>query len=50
MDVQIRNLAAIKREIAKIVARGETKDDKLLLIQFGERQLAELKAEINAKS
>lgn len=43
MDAQIKALAAIKREVTKIVGKGETLDDKLMLIEFGERQLATLK-------
>lgn len=46
MDPQIKALAAIKREITKIVNQGETKEDKLLLIEFGERRLAELRSEL----
>lgn len=46
MDPQIKALAAMKREIGKIVSQGVTKEDKLLLIQIGERRLAELKAEL----
>ena len=46
MDPQIKALAAMKREIKKIVDQGATKSDKLMLIEFGERRLAELKAEL----
>lgn len=46
MDPQIRLLAAIKREISKIVNQGATKEDKLMLISFGKRRLEELEAEI----
>ena len=44
MDPQIAALAKIKREITKTVALGVTDDDKRLIIQIAERQLAELKA------
>lgn len=46
MDPQIKLLAAIKREITKIVEKGLKKEDKLMLIQFGERRLSELREEI----
>lgn len=49
MDPQIKALAAMKRELGKIVAQGQSKEDKLLLIQFGERRLAELRAETEGK-
>lgn len=49
MDPQIRALGKIKREITKIIDSGETKEDKLLLISFGERRLAELREEIEGK-
>lgn len=46
MDNQIRLLAAILRELGKIVGQGETDEDKLMLIQFGEKRLKELRAEL----
>lgn len=46
MDPQIRLLGAIKREIRKIVTSGKTLDDRKMLIDFAERELAALKAEI----
>ncbi len=46
MDPQIKALAAMKRELAKIVSKGATDADKLMLIEFGERRLAELKADL----
>ncbi len=49
MDPQIKLLAAIKREITKIVGKGYKKEDKLMLIDFGERRLAELRAEIEGE-
>lgn len=46
MDQQIRLLGKIKREISKIVNEGATKEEKLLLIEFGEKRLTELRGEI----
>lgn len=46
MDPQIKLLAAMKREITKIVNHGYKTEDKLMLIEFGQRRLAELKEEI----
>jgi hypothetical protein len=47
MDPQIKALAAMKRELGKIVEKGETKEDKIMLIDFGWRRLAELRAELD---
>lgn len=45
-DTVIKKLASIGRQIEKIVSAVESKEDKLLVIQFGERKLAELKAQL----
>lgn len=42
MDPQIKLLAAMKREITKIVSKAATHGDKMMLIEFGERTLEEL--------
>ncbi len=49
MDPQIQLLGKIKREITKIIEAAASDEDKLLLIEFGERRLAELKAGIAGK-
>lgn len=46
MDQQIRLLSAIKREVTKIVEKAETKEDKLLLINFGRKRLDELESDL----
>lgn len=46
MDPQILALSAMKRQLTKIVSQGQTPEDKLMLIEFGERRLAELRAEL----
>ncbi len=46
MDAQIKALSAIQRELKKIVSRGSTPEDQRMLIEFGQRRLAELKAEL----
>lgn len=46
MDPTIKALAAIKRDIRKIVAMAQTEQDKLTVIDFGERELAALRKEV----
>ena len=46
MDPQIKLLAAMKRELTKIVNKGRTAGDKAMLIEFGERTLKELRGQV----
>jgi hypothetical protein len=50
MDLQIRLLSAIKREIPKIIGKAETEKDKLMLIEFAERTLQDIKDDLCPKS
>ena len=42
MDPQIKLLAAMKRELTKIVGKAATLSDKKMLIEFGKRTLEAL--------
>lgn len=49
MDPQIKLLAAMKREITKIVGKAKTHGDKKMLIDFGERILDEISDNIEGE-
>lgn len=49
MDPLAKLVAAIRREIDKIIAKAENDTDRLLLISLGERRLAELRASYEGK-
>ncbi len=46
MDPLILLLGKLKREITRIVEKAGTPQDRLMLLDFGERCLAELRASI----
>lgn len=46
MDPTIKALAAIKRDIRKIVALASSTKDKLTVIEFGERELTAIRQEL----
>ncbi len=46
MDPLVRALGAVKRELYRIVGRVDSPADQLMLIEYAERQLAEIRGNI----
>jgi hypothetical protein len=43
MSETLRALAAMDRTLTKLVEQGETLEDKLMIVEFAERRLVQLK-------
>lgn len=43
MSETLKALAAIDRTLTKLVEQGETLEDKLMIVEFAERRLVQLK-------